>query len=119
MNKEVKKYLAKYNQLFLGWFAIISGIVLWLSPSGPSGLADYLSSHSIPLALLLAWIIIISFIFSGIAILRNWKPRITAILPAIILIASAFTKQLGILPAMLLYLLIAADYITISILNKK
>jgi|GEM_PF-2009273 len=107
---------AMINRLLLGLVMLVPGAVklFWLKPAAVTAM---LTSLSFPLAGLWTWILILTEILCGIAILANFKTSKTAIPPAIIMIVAALTAHWGNPANMILHFLAASNFILFASWN--
>src|SRR3989344_1157679 len=75
----------KVNQVLLGLVMLIPGLYK-LFVLGPSAVVAMLESFGFPVALLFAWLLIVSEILSGAAVLIGWTLKYTTLVPAVILV---------------------------------
>ena len=94
MNKseEIKNAILA-NRVLLGLLMLVAGL-LKLFVMGPDKIVGMLAGFGFPAAGFLAWVLILSEIVFGIAILANYKLRLTTIPPMIIILLAALTANL-------------------------
>jgi uncharacterized membrane protein YphA (DoxX/SURF4 family) len=103
------------NRVLLGLVMLIPGL-LKLFVTGVTGVTGMLSG----IALFSwapgfwAWVLILSEIIFGIAILANWRLQYTVIPPMIILLVAAFTVQWGNWSSVLLHLIAVSNFSLIA-----
>ena len=73
------------NRILLGLLMLVPGLIK-LFVFKPSGVTGMLTGFGFPLPMFFAWLLIISEIIFGIAILANWRVQYTALPPIIILV---------------------------------
>lgn len=78
------------HRILLGLLMLIPGLVK-LFVATPTGVTGMLSGLGFPAAMFFAWILIISEIVFGIAILANWKIKYTVWPPIVILAIAVLT----------------------------
>ncbi len=103
------KTILMLNRMLLGLLMLVPGL-LKLFSIGPSNVTGMLSEFGFPAPAFLAWVLIISEIVFGAAILAKWKLEYTVWPPIIILIVAAFTAGWGEWPTILLHLAVASNY---------
>jgi putative oxidoreductase len=104
------KNLQILNRILLGLVMLVPGL-LKLFVMGSSAVVGMLSNMGFPAATFFAWVLILSEIVFGIAILANWKLKYTIWPPVIIMLVAAFTAALGNWPTFLMHLVIASNYL--------
>lgn len=78
---------AKLNRTLLGLLMLIGGLTkLFLMT--PAGLTKMLGGLGFPAAALLAWLLIIAEVGSGIAILASWKLNQVSYIPIVIVLTA-------------------------------
>ncbi len=107
--KELKRYTKLTNRIILGLLMLVPGL-LKIFVNTPEGVTGMLSGFGFPAPAFLAWVLIISEIAFGIAILANYKIKYTVIPPMIILLGAAFTANWGSWPSFLLHIAAVANY---------
>ena len=109
------KNILTANRNLLGLVMLVPGL-LKLFSIGSAGVTQMLSG----IALFAwapgfwAWILIISEIVFGIAILASWKLEYSVWPPVIIMLVAAFTISWGNWPTMLMHLVIASNYLLLK-----
>src|SRR3989344_71576 len=103
------KYAGVVNRVLLGLLMLVSGLmkVFIIKPDNVTGM---LSGIGFPAASFFAWVLILSEIVFGIAILAKWKLEYTVWPPIVIMIVAAFTASWGNWPTVLMHLVIASNY---------
>jgi len=88
------KYAGVVNRVLLGLLMLVSGLmkVFIIKPDNVTGM---LSGIGFPAASFFAWVLILSEIVFGIAILAKWKLEYTVWPPIVILLVAAFTVYTG------------------------
>lgn len=113
----MNKNILTANRILLGLVMLVPGL-LKLFVIGPDAIVGMLSE----IALFAwapsfwAWVLILSEIVFGIAILASWRLQYTVWPPIIIMLVAAFTASWGNWPTFLMHLAIASNYL---MLNKK
>lgn len=100
------------NRILLGLLMLVPGVIK-LFIFKPAGVTQMLSGLGFPIPGFFAWILILSEIIFGLAILANWKLEYTAWPPVIILvIAGLITPDWSNpqYPTILLHLVAASNY---------
>lgn len=119
MGDKSYKFFSVLNLVFLGIVMLVSGLVYLLYVT-PQGLANMFTLLGFPVPIYLAWIVIIVEILLGLAILGQWKLRISSTISAVILVVMAVTfyfygpgKYQGApnWEAILVYLALATNYL--------
>jgi putative oxidoreductase len=87
-------YAVTITRVILGLVMLIPGLMK-LFVMGSSAFAGMLAGLGFPAATFFAWVVIISEIIFGLAIIANYKVRLTAIPPLIIVLVAAFTVHLS------------------------
>jgi len=113
MKKNWIKNVHLVNRILLGLVMLVPGIIK-LFVIGPNGIIGMLSGLGFPIVGFFAWVLILSEIIFGIAILANYKLKYTVFPAIIILIVATFTVQLGNYSSMLTHLALVANYILIA-----
>jgi uncharacterized membrane protein YphA (DoxX/SURF4 family) len=101
------------NRLLLGLVMIIPGL-LKLFQFTPAGVAKMLGGFGFPMPLFWAWLLILSEIIFGIAILIGFKLKWTIIPPVIILLVAAFTAHKGDWSRLLIHLVLVSNYFVLG-----
>ena len=107
------KYAGVVNRVLLGLLMLAAGLIkLFVFKS--SGVADMLSGFGFPAAPFFAWVLILSEIVFGIAILAKWKLEYSVWPPIVIMLVAAFVanwpSEWSKLSQFLIHLLIASNY---------
>ncbi|MEK6915717.1 MAG: DoxX family protein [Nanoarchaeota archaeon] len=112
------KNILTVHRVLLGLLMLVPGL-LKLFVMGPDAIVGMLSS----IALFAwapsfwAWVLIISEIVFGIAILASWRLKHTVWPPIVIMIVAAFSINWGNWPSFIMHLIIVADYFMLG--NKS
>ena len=104
-----KEYIMTLNRVLLSLVMIVPGLLgllLWK----PSGVAGNLINLGFPAPLFLAWILILSEIVFGIAILVKWRLKYTVWPPIIILVVAGITAWWGNWPQLIMHLVVASNF---------
>lgn len=104
------KYAKKVNWILLGLVMLIPGL-LKLFVLKPAAIEEMLAGLGFPAAGVLAWVLIIAEIVSGVALLANWQVKHIVWIPVVILVVAAFTVYLGNYPNMLVHIALASNYL--------
>ncbi len=109
------KNIATVNRILLGLLMLIPGL-LKLFVIKPATVVGMLSTNVLFAWApgFWAWVLILSEIVFGIAILARWKLEYTVWPPVVIMIVAAFTASWGNWPTVLMHLVIASNYWLIS-----
>ncbi len=99
------------QRIVLGLLVLVSGLMK-LFVVKPANVAVFLGSLGFPAANFFAWLLLLSEIIFGAAILANYKLKYTVIPPIIIMIVAAFTTALGMdkIPLFIMHIAVAAGY---------
>ena len=117
MKKDWIRNMSTANRILLGLLMLVPGLTK-LFISGPSGVTGMLNGMGFPIAGFFAWILILSEIIFGTAILANWKLEYTVIPPIIILVVAAFTAHLTDTMRWIMHLTLITNYILIAYYKK-
>ncbi|MGV8142567.1 MAG: DoxX family protein [Candidatus Pacearchaeota archaeon] len=113
------KHTGTVNRILLGLLMLIPGC-LKLFVMKPSAIVGMLSGIGFPAATFFAWVLILSEIVFGIAILLKWKLEYTVWPPIVIMLVAGFTVAWGNWPSFLMHLVIASNYAMLGAhLGKK
>ena len=118
--ENTKKTAWTVNWVLLGLTMLIPGL-LKLFVMKPSAVVGMLSGISLFAwaPMFWAWVLILSEIVFGAAILAKWKLKYTTIPPMIILIVAAFTVYWGNWPTILIHLALASSYWMLGTFGMK
>ncbi|HIH15470.1 MAG: hypothetical protein QT08_C0013G0027 [archaeon GW2011_AR17] len=108
----------KVNQVLLGLVMLIPGLYK-LFVLGPSAVVAMLESFGFPVALLFAWLLIVSEIFFGAAVLIGWKLKYTTLVPAVILVLAGLLAYRNDYPSLLLHFVTASNFVAFGMMHKK
>ena len=103
------KYAGTVNRILLGLVMLIPGL-LKLFVLKPAAVVGMLEGIGFPVAAFFAWVLILSEIVFGIAILARWKLEYTVWPPIVIMLVAAFTVSWANWPLFLMHLVIASNY---------
>ncbi len=106
------------NRILLGLLMLIPGS-LKLFVIKPSGVVGMLSGIGFPAPTFFAWVLILSEIVFGIAILLKWKLEYSVWPPIVIMLVAGFTVSWGSWPTLLMHLVIASNYFMLGINHSK
>lgn len=112
------------NRILLGLLMLVPGLMK-LFVMGPSAVTSMLDGMGFPVPVFFAWILILSEIVFGIAVLANWKLQYTAWPPAFILaVATLVTIPWSNLaqtqlPSVLLHLVAITNYWWLGVMTNK
>ena len=90
MSTEFNRYAELVNRILLALVLLVAGLTK-LFIVKPSAVTEMLTGMSFPVPVILAWILILSEIVFGIAILVKWNLKQTVIPAIIIFVIAAFT----------------------------
>lgn len=105
------KQILQGNRILLGLVMLVPGIfkLFVLGPDGVVGMLSGIALFSWA-PLFWAWVLILSEIFAGIAILTKWNMKIATSLAAIIIAVAAFTVYLEDVSNILIHLTLVTNY---------
>ena len=108
------------NRIVLGLLMLVAGL-LKLFVMGPSAIVSMMSGIAIFAwaPMFWAWVLILSEILFGLAILAKWKLEWTTIPPAIIMVVAGLTVYWGNWSSLLLHFAAASNYLLWMAMNKK
>jgi uncharacterized membrane protein YphA (DoxX/SURF4 family) len=111
MNEDMKKYAMMANWILLGLLMLIPGImkIFIMGPDAVTGMLSGIALFAWAPAFW-AWVLILSEIVFGVAILAKWKLKYTVIPPMVILAVAAFTVNIGNIPIVIMHLVVIANY---------
>ena len=112
--EDVKKYAHKVNWVLLGLLFVVAGLLKLFSIKA-SGVAGMLESFGFPASAVLAWVLIVAEIASGILILARWQLKYVTWIPVVILVVAAFTAWWGQWVNMLVHLALASNYVVLGV----
>jgi len=106
------KSIVTANRIMLGLVMLIPGLLklfVWKSASVVQMLSGITLFAWAPT--FWAWVLILSEIVFGIAILANWKTEYTVWPPIVIMLVAAFTASWGQWPLVLMHIALASSYL--------
>ena len=103
------KNLFTANRILLGLLMLVPGL-LKLFVVKPAAVVGMLTGMGYPIPAIMAWVLIIAEITTGVMILGGWNLRYAIIPPAIILTLAGFTAYWGSWPSLILHLAAASNY---------
>ena len=108
------------NRILLGLLMLVPGLMK-LFVMGPSAVVNMMSGIALFAwaPMFWAWVLILSEILFGIAILAKWRLDLTTIPPAIIMIVAGLTVYLGNYPTLILHLAVASNYLVWMNMRKS
>ena len=114
------KHFDLTERILLGLVMLVPGLSnLFIStPAGVTGFMQTISLFAWAPAFW-AWVLILTSILSGLAILANWKLDYAVIPPMIILLVAAFTVVWGNWPTFLLHLIVILGFARLGGYNGK
>ncbi|MBS3083934.1 DoxX family protein [Candidatus Pacearchaeota archaeon] len=110
------KNILTVNRILLGLLMLVAGLMK-LFVFTPSGVAE---NTIMKIALFSwapifwAWVLILSEIVFGIAILASWRLKYTVWPPIIIMLVAAFTVYWGNWSSFIMHLVVASNYLMLS-----
>ena len=118
MDKHFKEHAIFVNRILLGLVMLTPGL-LKIFVMGVDQVQGMLVGLGFPAAGLLAWVLALSEVGFGLAILVNWKTKYTVIPPIIILLVAAFTVNWGSWPSVLTHLVVASNFWMVGVAAKR
>ena len=111
----MQKYLKLANRVLLGLLMLVPGLMK-LFVTGPSGVAGMLSGLTLFAwaPAFWAWVLMLSEVAFGLAILANYQLKYTVIPPVIILLVAALTVNIGNASSLLLHLVAVSGYLMLA-----
>src|SRR3990167_6742709 len=111
----MQKYLKLANRVLLGLLLVIPGVTK-LFITGPDGVVEMLSGIGLFswAPAFWAWVLMLSEVVFGLAILANYQLKYTVIPPVIILLVAAFAFNIGNASSLLLHLVAVAGYLMLA-----
>jgi uncharacterized membrane protein YphA (DoxX/SURF4 family) len=118
--KKIFDYSIAVNRVLLGLLILVPGLakLFIMGPNAISGMLSGIALFAWAPAFW-AWILILSEIVFGIAIIGNYKLRFTTIPPMIILLVAAFAFNWGNWPNFLLHLVAVSNYVVFMAMDNK
>ena len=111
--EDLKKYAHQLNWVLLGLLFVVAGLLKLFSAKA-SGVASMLSGLGFPASGVLAWVLIVAELASGILILARWQLKYVTWIPVVVLVVAAFTAYWGNWVNMLLHLALASNYVVLG-----
>src|SRR3989304_301117 len=111
----MQKYLKLANRVLLGLLLVIPGVTK-LFITGPDGVAEMLSGIVLFswAPAFWAWVLMLSEVIFGLAVLANYKLKYTVIPPVIIMLVAGLTVNIGRTSSLLLHLVAASAYLMLA-----
>lgn len=111
----MEKYLKLVNRILLGLLMLVPGLMK-LFVSGPEAVTGMLSGIVLFswAPAFWAWVLMLSEVIFGAAILANYQLRYAVIPPVIIMLVAGLTVNLGNASGLLLHLVAASGYLMIA-----
>lgn len=109
------KNLMTTNRILLGLVMLIPGLLklFVMSPSAVVGMLSGIGLFAWAPSFW-AWVLILSEIVFGIAILAKWKLEYSVWPPVVIMLVAAFTASWGNWPTFLMHITIASNYLMLK-----
>jgi len=107
------KQLMLVNRILLGLLMLVPGIIKITGPSGIVGMLSGMTFFSLT-PTFWAWVLILSEIVFGIAILANYKMKYVVWPPMVILLVAAFTANWEKWPGFIMHLVAVSNYLLIG-----
>lgn len=113
------KHIYTINRILLGLVMLVPGLYkLYGMVTGNPFAVSMLSGLGFPAPTFFAWILILSEIIFGVAILANYKLKYTVWPPIIILVVAAFTVWLTNVAQILVHLALASNFLVWGMSSK-
>jgi len=109
----MKKNIVVANRILLGLVMLIPGLLKLIGSDGVVGMLSGIALFSWAPSFW-AWVLILSEIVFGIAILANWRLKYSVWPPVVIMLVAAFTVAWGNWPTFLMHLAIASNYLMLN-----
>ena len=111
----MKNYLKLTNRVLLGLLMLVPGLMKFFVV-GSDGVAGMLSGIVLFswAPVFWAWVLMISEVGFGLAILANYKLKYTVIPPVVILLVAAFAFNIGNMSSLLLHLVAVSGYLMLA-----
>ena len=112
------------NRILLGLLMLVPGLMK-MFVFGPSGVTGMFAAMGFPIPMFFAWLVMLSEVIFGAAIIANWKVRYTAWPPMVILLVAVIVtlpwSKLGSTqwPTVLLHLVAISSYWLLAIRAKN
>lgn len=107
------EYASWANTILLGLVMLVPGLMK-LFVVKPSTVVGMVTGLGFPAPSLFAWVLILSEIICGVAILARWNLKYTTIPPALIMIIAAVLVYKSQIPSLLVHLSMATNYLYIG-----
>lgn len=117
MKKNFMNGISNANKILLGLLMLVPGLTK-LFVLGPDRVVGMLTGLGFPAPALFAWILILSEIIFGLAILARWKLEYTIIPAVIVLIVSAFTAHLDDPLRIIMHFILITEYFLLAYSKK-
>ena len=117
VSDETIKWVTVGNRVLLGAVMLVPGL-LKLFVLKPATIQGMLSGLGFPIAGVLAWVLIIAEILTGIAILAKFKLEWATIPPVVILVVAAFTFHMtpqANWPNVIVHLALASNFVLLGL----
>ncbi len=112
------KHAGTVNRILLGLVMLVHGLMK-LFVMKPAAVVGMLSGFGFPAPSFFAWVLILSEIVFGIAILLKWKLECTVWPPVVILVVASFTAHWANWGNMLVHLALASNYFMLGVNHMK
>ncbi|MBS3081453.1 DoxX family protein [Candidatus Pacearchaeota archaeon] len=109
----MNKNIVVVNRILLGLVMLVPGL-LKLFVMKPVAIVGLLSGLGFFAPTFFAWVLILSEIVFGIAILASWRLKYTVWPPIIIMIVAAFTVYWGNWSSFIMHIVVASNYLMLS-----
>ncbi len=113
MNKDLINKISFTNRILLGLVMLIPGLTKMFVFT-PNGVANMLNGFGFPIPLFFAWVLALSEIIFGLAIISNWKIKYSIIPPIIILLVSLFISHWGDWTRVIMHLILVTNYLLLA-----
>jgi uncharacterized membrane protein YphA (DoxX/SURF4 family) len=115
---KVNFWFIKINTYLLAALILFAGINK-LFINGIDGVIAMLTNFGFFFPVILAWILVIAEIFSGIMLFSGYYKKYVVLIPAFIMVVATFTIALGNWQSMIQHLVIAANFLLVGYVSYK
>jgi len=111
----MQKYLKLANRMLLGLLMLVPGLMKFfvVGSEGVAGMLSGIGLFSWAPAFW-AWVLMLSEVIFGLAVLANYKLKYTVIPPVIIMLVAGLTVNIGRTSSLLLHLVAASAYLMLA-----
>ena len=114
--EDAKKYAGYANWVLLALVMLVAGLLKLFSIKA-SNVAGMLEGFGFPASGVLAWVLIVAEIGSGVALLARWQLKYVTWIPVVILVVATFTAHWGNWVNMLVHLALASNYLVFGLME--